>query len=213
MTYFRSFKRSYVHSKILLCALLCFTCTASVAARKLDNLLSHAGIRVADSLERFSEVKCTEKVQQQKLAQDGKVERDIDSAYDYLVIFTNAGGELRLNESRLPMGQAKTDKSNSPLLVTNGFATLFLVFHPYYAASFQFADMGEDVIGQQRLEKIGFQYIPGTRSPAALALRGREYPLPLSGTAWINPETGKHRENVGRRRQQPGRCRHKDDSV
>jgi hypothetical protein len=28
------------------------------------------------------------------------------------------------------------------------------------------------------------------KSPAALALRGREYPLELSGTAWIDPETG-----------------------
>ena len=32
--------------------------------------------------------------------------------------------------------------------------------------------------------------IPGTRSPAALALRGREYPLELSGSAWIDPQTG-----------------------
>ncbi len=28
------------------------------------------------------------------------------------------------------------------------------------------------------------------KSPAALALRGREYPLELSGTAWIVPQTG-----------------------
>jgi hypothetical protein len=28
------------------------------------------------------------------------------------------------------------------------------------------------------------------RSPAALALRGREYPLDLSGVAWIEPATG-----------------------
>ena len=40
------------------------------------------------------------------------------------------------------------------------------------------------------LEKVSFQHVPGMKSPAALALRGREYPLELSGMAWIDPQTG-----------------------
>jgi hypothetical protein len=172
------------------CLALCFASTAGRAGDNLEKLLSQTGARVADSLERFSEVRCTEKVEQQKLSDDGKIERDVESAYDYLVIFTDAGGELSLNESRLPLGEAKADKKNPPLLVTNGFATLFLVFHPYYAGSFQFTDLGDEIPGQQRLKKIGFRYIRGTHSPAALALRGREYPMPLSGVAWIDADTG-----------------------
>ena len=34
-------------------------------------------------------------------------------------------------------------KKRIPLLVTNGFAMGFLVFHPYYANSFEFRDDGE----------------------------------------------------------------------
>jgi hypothetical protein len=180
--------RSYV---LAVAGILFFlTNTSARAADNLEDILSLAAARVADSLERFSEAKCTEKVEQQKLSGDGKVERDITSTYDYLVIFTDAGGELSLVESRQPVGQVKSQKNNTPLLVTNGFATLFLVFHPYYAGSFQFTALEDETVGTHRLKKIGFQYLRGTRSPAALALRGREYPLPLSGTAWIERDTG-----------------------
>lgn len=76
------------------------------------------------------------------------------------------------------------------MLLSNGFATLFLVFHPYYAEAFKFSLAGDEVINGRTLDKVTFQHIPGMKSPAALALRGREYPLELSGTAWIDPRTG-----------------------
>jgi hypothetical protein len=185
-------KKLALRSHVLAIAGILFfmTSTSAQVTDSLEGILSRTSARVADSLERFSETKCTEKVHQQKLSGDGKVERDITSTYDYLVIFTDAAGELSLDESRQPVGQVKSEKNNTPLLVTNGFATLFLVFHPYYAASFHFTALEDEIVGNQRLKKIGFQYVSGTRSPAALALRGREYPLPLSGIAWIEPETG-----------------------
>jgi hypothetical protein len=180
--------RSYVLAGAGL--LLCLTSVKAKGADTLDHILSRASARIADTLERFSESKCTEKVDQQKMSGDGKVEREVNSTYDYLVIFTDAGGELSLDESRQPAGEVKPNKNNTPLLVTNGFATLFLVFHPYYAGSFQFTALEDETVGSQRLKKIAFHYLRGSRSPATLALRGREYPLPLSGTAWIEADTG-----------------------
>lgn len=173
---------------LALCACLCL-CRTTSAAESPQDLLDRVSKRVAKSLEQFSEVRCTEKVSQQKLSDDGKVERDIQSTYDYLVIFTNVGDELSLDESRLAVGETKPDRTHTPLLVTNGFATLFLIFHPYYAGSFQFTALGDDAAAGHPLMTIAFQYLRGTRSPAALALRGRDYPLALSGTAWIDPET------------------------
>ena len=46
------------------------------------------------------------------------------------------------------------------------------------------------MVNGRRLTKVHFQHIRNTRSVAALAVRGREYPLELSGIAWIDPETG-----------------------
>jgi hypothetical protein len=168
----------------------CFAAPASSGAGTLDNLLALTGTQVVGFLDQFSDVKCTEHVEQEKLGKDGKVELKDESTYDYLVILTNPGGELSLDESRLAVKAAKPDKKNMPLLVSNGFATLFLIFHPYYAESFQFALLQDEGVEGHQFSKVSFHHVPGTRSPAALALRGREYPLELSGTAWIDPQTG-----------------------
>jgi hypothetical protein len=156
----------------------------------LQGLLTRAGQQTEVFLQQFSDMKCTEKVAQEKLGKDGKVVKDAESAYDYLVILSNTGGELTLNESRLALNQTKPDKQKTPLLVTNGFATLLLVFHPYYAGSFKFAVLGDSPVQGHRMRLVSFEHIHGTRSPAALSLRGKEYPLELSGKAWIDPDSG-----------------------
>jgi hypothetical protein len=166
------------------------TSSASPDAQRLDDLLNRTATQTAVFLDQFSDVKCTEQVRQEKLGKDNKIELREDSTYDYLVILTSNGGELNLSESRLPVHEAKRDRKNTSMLLSNGFATLFLVFHPYYSAAFTFTLAGEELLGGRTLEKVNFHHIPGMKSPAALALRGREYPLELSGTAWIDPQTG-----------------------
>jgi hypothetical protein len=171
---------------------LCFAGDAPVSpeAQKLRDVLQRTGAQTSAFLDQFSDVKCTERVRQEKLGKDDKIELKAESTYDYLVILTNAGGELNLSESRLPVHEAKPDRKNTSMLLSNGFATLFLVFHPYYAEAFKFSFAGEEVMGGRLLNKITFQHVPGMKSPAALALRGREYPLELSGVAWVDPDTG-----------------------
>ncbi len=163
----------------------------SPGADKLHGLLQRTGEQMSEYVDRFSDVRCTEKVLQEKFKNNGKDKIDLreESTYDYLVILTNTGGELSLSESRLPVHEAKADKKNRSMLVSNGFATLFLVFHPIYANSFEFRELGNEVVDGHRLTKVAFRHVRGTRTPAALALRGREYPLELSGAAWIDTET------------------------
>ena len=164
---------------------------AQSSSEPLEKVLDRTSQRVSEFLEQFSNVKCTEQVTQEKIKSNGKVEVDQQSTYDYLVILTNAGGDLSLNESRLPVKEAKVNRRQPiSMLLSNGFATLFLVFHPYYINGFEFTDAGGETVDGQVARKIHFQHIPNTRSVAALALRGREYPLELSGTVWVDPRTG-----------------------
>lgn len=182
-------------------ALLFLTFGSSLWAQDaaLDQLLDRASKQVSGFVEQFSDVKCTEHVTQEKLGENDKVLRRAESTYDYLVILSNVGGELTLDESRLEVTdpkQAKKEKKDkeknqsNPLLVSNGFATLFLIFHPYYSNSFQFNSLGNEMVNGRRLAKVHFEHIRNTRSVAALAVRGREYPLELSGIAWLDPDTG-----------------------
>ena len=142
-------------------------------------------------IERMSDVKCTEQVTQQKLNNGGHVEYAENTTYDYLLMLQANGDDFQLNESRLEeKNKPEHKKKNLPLLLTNGFSTLFLVFHPYYKSSFRFASEGTEMVDNQEMLKVHFTHIPGTRTVAALSVRGREYPLDLDGTAWIDPQTG-----------------------
>lgn len=163
----------------------------SASTVTLDKLLDRVSQRVSDFLDLFSNVKCVEQVKQEKIKPDGKIQLAEQSSYDYLVILTNAGGDLSLDESRLPLKVSSAgQKKDISMLTSNGFATLFLVFHPYYVNSFEFTDAGATVIDDHPARKIHFEHIRNMRSIAALALRGREYPMELSGMAWVDPENG-----------------------
>ena len=164
---------------------------AQTKSEPVEKVLDRTAQRVSDFLDLFSNVKCLEQVTQEKFKPNGKIELEEKSTYDYLVILTNASGELSLVESRLPVKEAKAERRKVvSMLLSNGFATLFLVFHPYYSSGFEFSDAGSELLDGHNARKIRFQHIPNTRSIAALALRGREYPLELSGTAWVDSETG-----------------------
>src|SRR6201997_1750826 len=146
------------------------TPAASPDAQSLNDLLTRTASQTSVFLDQFSDVKCTKQVRQEKLGKDNKVELKEDSTFDYLVILTNNGGELNLSESRIPVHEPKKDRKNTSMLLSNGFATLFLVFHPYYSPAFKFTLEGEDVVQGRTLQKVHFEHIAGMKSLAALGL-------------------------------------------
>jgi hypothetical protein len=175
-------------SGMLMCA--CVLCPSTSAdTNTLQTLLDRASTNVSAFLDTISEVNCTEHLTQEKIADNGKTIEKRESNFDYLVLLSNTGGELNLVESRVAANSNK-DSDKAPLLVSNGFSMLLLIFHPYYSGGFQFSLANGDTDLTGALAQVNFQHIPGARSPAALALRGREYPLEISGTAWIDPSTG-----------------------
>ncbi len=156
---------------------------------KLDRALEVTSKSVERFWKQFSSVTCTEDVKQEKLGKQGKVEYKQESQFDYLIFMNLKGEDLTVEESRLL--QKRIGKSqNLPLLMTSGFPTLLLVFHPYYTGNYRYQFDGEETDGGERLLKIRFEHIPGTRSTSALRLRGKDYSLDLKGTAWVKPETG-----------------------
>jgi hypothetical protein len=67
---------------------------------------------------------------------------------------------------------------------------VLLVFHPYYRDAFSFEAGDEEIVSGRPAIPVHFAHISGRRTPAALALRGREYPLELQGTAWLDSQSG-----------------------
>jgi hypothetical protein len=162
---------------------------ASSTSSALSEILVQTRKSVGDYWEQFTSVTCIEKVAQEKLGKKGNMEYVRKSIFDYLVLSDTQGDAISVEESRLEQGKSGKLK-NIPLMVANGLPMLLLVFHPYYEEDFQYHLQGEELADGRKLVKIGFQHIPGMRSTTALRLRGKDYPLDLQGTAFIDPQTG-----------------------
>jgi hypothetical protein len=168
----------------------CLACLGAPAseAGKGQSLLGRAGGRVEQFWNDFSAVTCTETVVQTKYAPNGKTILERKSAYDYLILMTWAGDELNVTESRVL--QAKKEKETErPLLVTQGFATLLLILHPNFQSSYEFTLLPEEQWQGRRMQRLQFRHLEGARSPSALELRGRDFPIEWEGSVWIDPQT------------------------
>lgn len=144
--------------------------------------------QVTAYLAKLADLHCTESVTQEKLTGNGHVEATERAKYDYLIMMDGNGDDFQLNESRIESSASR--HKPLPMLVTNGAATVLLVFHPYYRDSFKFEIGATELVDGRQAIPVHFTHLPGRRTPAALALRGREYPLELQGTAWLDKESG-----------------------
>jgi hypothetical protein len=139
--------------------------------------------------ENSANVVCAESITQIILGKNSKPAYREESKYEYQLQAFSTGGSLKLKESRDLRKQAFRDAART-LLITKGFATLLLIVHSDYESSYEFEPAGEENDGTVTLAKFNFKAVPGASSPAALQLRGKNYPLPLSGTIWIDKATG-----------------------
>ena len=152
------------------------------------SLVDQAQKQVVNYIGKLADLHCTEDVLQEKLKPNGGTELSSKSQYDYFLYMQGNSYDFQLSESRLEIGTQKP--ARQPLLLTNGFSTLLLVFHPYYRNAFDFTAGPAESIDGRSVIPVHFAHIQGARTPAALALRGREFPLELEGTAWLDSHSG-----------------------
>jgi hypothetical protein len=157
-------------------------------APPLASLLERLGNKVELFRQQFPGVTCTESLLQVKLGKSGEIIRKQDSQSDYLILMKLRENYLTVEESRIVTKQPKKQEG-VPLLVTGGFSTLVLVFHPLYQNCFEFVKLPEEMLNGKRVLRIRFRHVAGTRSTAAVRLETRDVPLDLKGHAWIDPET------------------------
>lgn len=175
--------------------------TAQTASPPADKEIPSAPLSVAmDALvrarnlvdkyfEQAANVVCTENVTQATIGKNGKADYREDSVFDYQMQARTNSGSLKLVESRDTRKAAFRDSARS-LLITNGFTSMLLIIHPMYETSYTFEPGGEETIDGVAYVRVNFKPVPGASSPAAMQLRGKNYPIPLSGTMWIDSQSG-----------------------
>lgn len=152
----------------------------------LGKILDKVGKSVELFRKDFGLVACTEYVSQAKLGKKESVMYRRNQEFDYMIFMDLDKNELRVEESRQNKKTEGKDKG-LPLLVTEGFPTLMLIFHPYYQGSFKYKYIGEETINGEKLIRIDFKHIHRRKTTSVLHLKDKNYPLELQGTAWIDP--------------------------
>ncbi len=173
-----------------LCLLIAIQTAAGAAPMPpLDEVLRRTGKAVEAFELEFSAINCTEEVSQMKLGQGGKTVFHQESAFDYLVMIHSAPDDLTVEESRQALRTPAAAKKPLPLLVTDGFSTLQLIFHPFFQDSFEYAPPEPDELNGRRALRVQFRQVHGARALSELQLRGHDFPLEWKGTAWIEPHS------------------------
>jgi hypothetical protein len=149
----------------------------------------HSRKLIDSFFEQTANVVCTENVSQTVVGKNNKPMYREESAFEYQMQSSLRNGSMRLTESRESRKAAFRDPSRT-LLITNGFASILLVLHQNYESSYLFEPVDEEAADGRTLVKVHFKPVPGASSPAAIQLRGRNYPLQLKGDIWLDEESG-----------------------
>jgi len=149
----------------------------------------HARRLIDNFFEQTSNVVCMENVSQTLVGKNNKPMYREESTFEYQLQSSSRNGSMRLTETRESRKVAFRDP-NTTLLITNGFASLLLVLYQNYESSYVFEPVAEETVEGRTVAKVHFKAVPGASSPAAIQLRGRNYPLQLKGDIWIDEESG-----------------------
>ncbi len=149
----------------------------------------HSRKLIDSFFEQTSNVVCTENVSQTVVGENNKPMYREESVFEYQMQSNSRSGSLRLTESRDSLKAAFRDPYRT-LLITNGFASMLLVLHESYESSYVFEPLAEETVDGRTVLKVQFKPVLGASSPAAVQLRGRNYPLQLTGDIWIDEQSG-----------------------
>jgi hypothetical protein len=107
--------------------------------------------------------------------------------FDYLVALGMDEAQPVVEETRTPKATKEDKAPPVPLLVTKGFSTMLLVFHPQFQPDFDYTVMPDEVVDGRILHRVDFIHIGGSPTPSVLQVKETVYPIEWKGTAWIDP--------------------------
>lgn len=165
-----------------------FWMATSAPASSLSDTLALAARHSELLLERVTGVTCVETLEQRKFDPKNRLLARQEGQYAYTILIQLTPDRLFADESRELRGKSGKRPAH-PLLASNGFATLSLIFHPLLQSSFRFTalDPTQESAGSRH---IGFQHINGQRTPSLLQTASGPIPIEWHGEAWIDPSTG-----------------------
>jgi tetratricopeptide (TPR) repeat protein len=168
---------------------------AQVAANQdeLPAVLQKVGKSVADFFSNFPDTVSIEHVQQETLKKDDKLADRSTQTFRYLLVAKPGQKGLGLEEYRTnDLGQESDLRGlDKGFMLTAGFASTSLYFHPAYQSGADFRLLGTQAIDGQRANVVVFAQNPNRAVITELFHGDRDTVLILvQGIAWIDAASG-----------------------
>jgi hypothetical protein len=155
----------------------------------LASILDEAGKRVADSFRDFPNTVSVEQIHQEKLQRKGKIAGSQDQQFRYLWLMEPNPSGPGITEYRTDKtgGTAMLKGLDDGYMLTSGFTSAALYFHPFYRGDAQFRYLGREKAGGRECYVVAFAQYPGkARVAGAFRVNGAPKSMYFQGVAWID---------------------------
>jgi hypothetical protein len=159
---------------------------------QLASILQKAGENVRAFFGNFQNTVSLEEIHEERLGRDGKVKDSLDERFQYLLLSHPEEQRLGLEEFRTDFrGDRKAPTGlSSGLMVSTGFATACLLFHPAYQAGSTFRYLGQQRLGTRLCHVVAFAQNPErAQMVERFNADGGPILVLLQGLAWIDAES------------------------
>jgi tetratricopeptide (TPR) repeat protein len=159
---------------------------------QLDSILSAAGKKVGEFFQNFPNTSSLEQIHQEKSRGKQKAGATLDQKFRYLCFTPAEAWGPGFDEYRVDLsgGQAGPMGRKEGFMLTSGFASAALVFHPIYQSQAAFRYLGRQKVNGRDTYVIAFAQQPAkARVNGAFKSGQISVPTFSQGLAWIDTES------------------------
>jgi hypothetical protein len=159
----------------------------------LPSILQKVGANVAIFFATFPDISCREKVVQERQILLEKLEDETIQEFNYLALTTADPKVVAFEEYRTDFRGRVVNRSglDQRYVITEGFVSMPLNFHPIYQPYSRFRYLGQEQIGKRTTYVVAFAQRAFSPLSVLLAVYGAKPLRVLSqGVAWIDAATG-----------------------
>lgn len=161
---------------------------------ELPSILQKTGENVREFFTGFQNTVSREQVREERLTKDGKVKNSQDLKFEYLLVSQPQQGRLELQEYRTDSHGAPAAPTglDSGFMLTSGFASASLLFHPAYQSGAKFRYLGRQTVNGKARYVVGFAELPD-RAEMIERFNSNDASILVvfQGLAWIDADTYK----------------------
>jgi hypothetical protein len=159
---------------------------------QLDSILSAVGKTVAEFFRNFPNTTSLEQIHQEKLGRKRKAGATLDQKFHYLCFTPAEAWGLGFDEYRVNSSGARAFPQGveDGFMLTSGFASASLLFHPTYQSQATFRYLGRQKVNGRGTYVIAFAQQPAkARLIGAFKLNGISTTTFSQGLAWVDSES------------------------